>query len=274
MPLTNRPEGVRRMIHSMQHCVSDAGSPAYLYARELEIIPTMLDVYSGAASKVLSSESYINCTFPKVRSIRFKFLDPSALEQQAYNAIASPAIESNISAFVQRIKLIAPLAKKITISVSPLNTHEPLFLVQPFSDLVAQLSQLAVDIDYQLSQQPVIFDQWLSGLRNLVYENFDSADGSEKIMQLARRSASTLKSLDIRVAPVFDMTSLIQNDDGSYVQYPCLHTFKLNDQRGSDVTRPPVFPGALPFPSLRHLEIGSLNHFGDDAVFRGNAATL
>ncbi|KAJ2755030.1 hypothetical protein GGI19_001959 [Coemansia pectinata] len=118
MPLTNRPEGVRRMIHSMQHCVSDAGSPAHLYARELEIILTMLDV----------------------RSIKFKFLDPSALEQQAYNAIALPAIESNISAFVQRIKLIAPLAKKITISVSPLNSHEPLFPVQPFSDLVAQLS--------------------------------------------------------------------------------------------------------------------------------------
>ncbi|KAJ2062424.1 hypothetical protein GGI17_002426 [Coemansia sp. S146] len=226
----------------------------------------MLDVYRGAALKVLSSESYINCTFPKVRSIKFKFLDPSALEQQVYNAIASPTIESNISAFVQRIKLIAPLANKITISVSPLNSYKPLFL----------LSRLATLLRSPANSQWILTTNFRDshGLRNPVYENFDSADSSEQIMQLARRNASTLQFLKIDVYAIVDITGLIQNDDGSYVQYPYLHTFKISGKPGSDVPRQLVFPGAVPFPSLRQLDIGYLTPFGDETVFRGNTATL
>ncbi|KAJ2875550.1 hypothetical protein GGH93_001498 [Coemansia aciculifera] len=36
----------------------------------------------------------------------------------------------------------------------------------------------------------------------------------------------------------------------------------------------PVFDGAVPFPSLRHLHINKYYTFGDDVLFRGNAATL
>lgn len=41
-----------------------------------------------------------------------------------------------------------------------------------------------------------------------------------------------------------------------------------------NLARRPVFPGALPFPYLRHLNFVFTSPFGDDTPFRGNAATL
>ncbi|KAJ2819230.1 hypothetical protein FBU31_005607 [Coemansia sp. 'formosensis'] len=70
------------------------------------------------------------------------------------------------------------------------------------------------------------------------------------------------------------ITRLIRNTDGSYVQYPCLRALKLGGSRRLDVPRLPVFPGAVPFPNLQHLDMRSVYPFGDDTAFRGNAATL
>ncbi|KAJ2871237.1 hypothetical protein GGH93_004969 [Coemansia aciculifera] len=62
--------------------------------------------------------------------------------------------------------------------------------------------------------------------------------------------------------------------DGGYVQYPCLQSFKLCGPQGLGESQRPVFPDAVPFPSLRRLHIGYVYPFGDDTMFRGNAATL
>ncbi|KAJ2252378.1 hypothetical protein GGI13_003315 [Coemansia sp. RSA 455] len=209
-----------------------------------------------------------------VCSIKLEFLDSSALERLAFIAIASPDIESNISAFVQRIRQIAPMMKKTTISVVSLDFNRYPFPAQPSNDLIAQLSQHAVDIDYGFYFWPVAIDQQLSGLRSLEHCSNDPTDSGRQAVQLARRNASTLQLLKIDVHGSIDITGLVQNDDGGYVQYPCLLTFKLYGLQGLDARRLPVFPGAVPFPNLRRLDIGYENPFGDDTVFRGNATTL
>ncbi|KAJ2100113.1 hypothetical protein IW146_009634, partial [Coemansia sp. RSA 922] len=112
------------------------------------------------------------------------------------------------------------------------------------------------------------------GLRSLEHCSNDPTDSGRQAVQLARRNASTLQLLKIDVHGSIDITGLVQNDDGGYVQYPCLLTFKLYGLQGLDARRLPVFPGAVPFPNLRRLDIGYENPFGDDTVFRGNATTL
>ncbi|KAJ2034531.1 hypothetical protein H4S03_004912 [Coemansia sp. S3946] len=251
-----------------------AGLPARMYVSELDISVDMLDVFSGAALKMLSSEFHIERMFPKARTIKFSFSLPEELEEAAGNVIASPDIESNISAFVQRIRLIAPMMKKTTISVVSLDFNRYPFPAQPSNDLIAQLSQYAIDIDYGFYFWPVAIDQQLGGLRRLEYCSNDPTDGGEQTVQLARRNASTLQLLKIDVHGSVDITGLVQNDDGGYVQYPCLLTFKLYGLQSLDARRLPVFPGAVPFPNLRRLDIGYENPFGDDTVFRGNATTL
>ncbi|KAJ2352219.1 hypothetical protein GGH92_001386 [Coemansia sp. RSA 2673] len=191
----------------------------------------------------------------------------------AFIATTSPDAESNISAFVKRVKQIATKLEKIGIILSP-HDNEPPSPIQQLNDLVQQLCQQAVDIEYEVSRQPVILDQRLNGLRNLVYVSFDSTDGGEQIVQLVRRNASTLQSLDVLESTITNVNGLILNDDGSYMQYPCMHTLKFSGRRGPNVPRLLVFPGAVPFPSLRKLSIGFKCLFGDDTLFRGNAATL
>ncbi|KAJ2056731.1 hypothetical protein GGI17_006049 [Coemansia sp. S146] len=198
---------------------------------------------------------------------------PSTSEQPLDNATASPGTESNISAFVQLIKQITPMMKDIRISILTRDFRQHQLPVQHLDNLAAQLSQHVTDIDYEFYNQPVIIDQRLGGLCKLVYSTIDSNDGGEQIIQLARRNALTLQLLDIDVDANMDTTGLIRNADGSYVQYSCLHTFNLTGPQDLDESRPP-FPDALPFPSLRHLQIKYVYPFGDDTVFKGNAATL
>ncbi|KAJ2870814.1 hypothetical protein GGH93_005288 [Coemansia aciculifera] len=217
----------------LQTYARDIGIPAHLCAKELAIRMDMLDVYSGDALKELSGDTYINCTFPKVRSIKFVLSDSPEPEEPTFIAITSPDIKSTISAFVQRIRQMTPMMKEICISQAPSRYGE-----------------------FQNSF------------------NFDYADGGEQIMELARRNASTLQLLKINLNSITVITGLIQNVDGSYAQYPCLHTFKLSCQRDSGVSQWPEFPDAVPFPRLRCLDIGMVNHFGGDTPFRGNAATL
>ncbi|KAJ2058850.1 hypothetical protein GGI08_003346, partial [Coemansia sp. S2] len=258
----------------LQTYVKDTGLPAHLYVKDLTISVNVHDIYSGDALKELSCEPYVNCTFPKVRSINFMFSMPSVEEQLTDNMTASSDIESNISAFVRRIRLLTPMTKEIRITTLSHGFNQRQLPSQRFDNLVAQLSRRVTNIDYEFYYQSVIIDQRQSGLCKLVYTTIDFNDGGEQIMELARRNASTLQLLDIDVDATIDMTGLIQNVNGSYIQYPCLHAFKLAGPQGLDELQQPVFPGAVPFPNLRRLDIGDMYPFGDDTVFRGNAAIL
>ncbi|KAJ2750886.1 hypothetical protein GGI19_004841 [Coemansia pectinata] len=208
-----------------------------------------------------------------VRSMEFLFAVPSAPDQQVFIAVTSADTESNISAFVERIKHMTPMLKKISILPFP-DDNGPHFPVHQLNSLFAQLYQHAVDIAYNIGHQPVILDQKLCGLRSLVYSSSNLQDRGKQIMELARRNVSTLQLLDINVDAIINITDLIQNADGSYAQYPCLQSFKLRGPQDIDVPQQPVFPGAVPFPRLRCLDIGMVNPFGDDTPFRGNVATL
>ncbi|KAJ2751547.1 hypothetical protein GGI19_004411 [Coemansia pectinata] len=201
---------------SLQTSLRYAKAPAHLYAKELKISVDVQGVYSGAALKELSRRCFINHAFPMVRSIRFYLHLPSGTEHQAFIAITSPDTDSSTSTFVERIKHMAPMLKNISILLSP-DDNRPHSPAQQLNILAAQLSHLAVDIAYNIRHQSVILDQKLCRLRRLAYVIFDSNEGGEQIMHLARRSASTLQFLDILLTTNIDTTDLIHNDDGSYV---------------------------------------------------------
>ncbi|KAJ2754574.1 hypothetical protein GGI19_002309 [Coemansia pectinata] len=239
MELTNTSGEDRYISPFLLTAFRVVGVPAHLFSKELIINAGVLDICNGAVLKELSCEPYIDIRFLKVRAIRFAFSLPSESE------IASPDTESNISAFVERIRQITPMLRKIGISLRPRISYDAWFPVWQFDSLVAQLSQHAVDIDYDIERQP-----------------------------LARRRSSILQSLSIFGDAIADLSSLFMNTDGSYVQYPCLNTFKLIGSRGSDGPRSLSFSGVRPLPNLRRLDIGYVYPFGDDTVFRGNGATL
>ncbi|KAJ2061962.1 hypothetical protein GGI17_002730 [Coemansia sp. S146] len=254
-------------------CLSVSGFPVHLYAQKLRI-RLDIDIYNGNALKELLCTPYADCIFQKVRSIKFTFSLPPVEEQPTNDVFASPDTAPNISAFVQRIKQMTPMASKVHFSLGFFHNDRPYYPVEPFSDLVMQLSQHAVDIEYRFNYQPAIIGRQLDGLRNLAYDGITVLGCGPLIVQLARRNASTLQSLELSIVMTIDITDIFRNADGSYVQYPCLREFKFGALGMLFLPRLPAFPGAVPFPSLRCLDIRCVYPFSDDMVFRGNAATL
>ncbi|KAJ2745495.1 hypothetical protein GGI19_006496 [Coemansia pectinata] len=182
MQLTNTADIDRITPSYLQTRFRDAGLPAHLYAKEFTISVGVLDICNGAVLKELSCEPYIDRKFPKVRSIKFMLSLPTE------NLLASLDAKSNISGFVRRIKQMAPMLRKISISLGFRRFDSPWFPVQQFNNLVAQLSRHAVDIVYHFKLQPVIIDQQLNGLCSLMYSSLNSTSGGKQIMQLARRN--------------------------------------------------------------------------------------
>ncbi|KAJ1670768.1 hypothetical protein GGF38_001291 [Coemansia sp. RSA 25] len=270
--LSDIPGEYRDKHPSWSRCLRNAGAPTHVRARELDITLSVLDVCSGAALGVLSSELAIDCTFPKARLLRFMFYLP---DEDIWTDAATTLLDadSNISAFVRRIKCMAPVANKVCISVAGRHRHDKPH-VRQFDMLVAQLSQLVPDVGYHFWYQLVTIDLQLSGLTRLAYSSLAFSDNGEVVIQLAQRNALTLQHFSIELQLDTIISSFIQNADGSYVQYPCLYTLRIHGPKLPIATLRRVFPGAVPFPHLLRLSIGYMYPFGDDTPFRGNAATL
>ncbi|KAJ1913249.1 hypothetical protein LPJ71_002558 [Coemansia sp. S17] len=230
-------------------------------------------IYNGLALEALLRKPFVDYTFPKARSLSFKFDFTREPEHSSDDVTTPPDIEAHIHAFVRHIKQIAPMLQRVFMMSTRRvggRTHLP---SQQFNSLVAQICQYLGDIEFSIFCRPIHVEPSLSAVCRLAH--FDGEGGSiESMVQLARHNALTLQYLDLNLLGGEDITGLIKNTDGSYVQYPCLHTLKLQTMPFMDLSRRPVFPGAVPFPCLRFLMLVLTSPIGDDTPFRGNGATL
>ncbi|KAJ2886674.1 hypothetical protein H4R27_000463 [Coemansia aciculifera] len=268
----------------------------HCFARELDIVINRSDIFAGRSLDALSCTTFSGCAFPLARKLKFLFYisyeqkmasyngqkekqrnlvksKQPELQIQQYDAAASAAaVEANISAFVQRIKEMAPKVREIEVVGGSAFVDQALDM-EHFVSLVARLFQLATRITYKFDEDTKPLDQRVDTITNLV--NIDiTADSMKPIAQLARQSAETLQSLCIETRGRGDISGLIQSAHGDYIEYSQLRMLRLNHfSDSSDVVRP-VFPGAVPFPYLRLLSITDSYPFADDVTFRRNAATL
>ncbi|KAJ2879990.1 hypothetical protein H4R27_004989, partial [Coemansia aciculifera] len=259
------------------------GFPTHLHAQELAITLGVFSVYNGTALKELLREPHGDFLFPMVRSLKVTLTQTTRQQRLLASIPAAQDIEPNIRAFVQRIRLMAPTTRKVCISLESRSTNESQFVVQHFSSLVAQLSQLGNTVEHNYDCRPMRLEPPPTDISSLVHMDWSEINGA-LLMQLARHNALTLRTLNIYLREAESITHLIQNVDGSSVQYPYLTLLRLERQQylaedGEEVVvqeqQPlPVFPGATPFPHLRHLSFTDGYSFGDDTPFRGNAGTL
>ncbi|KAJ1671561.1 hypothetical protein GGF38_000712 [Coemansia sp. RSA 25] len=143
-------------------------------------------------------------------------------------------------------------------------------LIQQFYDIVE--TKTAITGDCRLLVECLD----LEPIRNLVHVAYRIEATSSRIMPLVRRSAQTLQSLEVSRTVRVDYTELIRDPDsgGRWMEYPCLHTLRLFYEYETALSRSPISNGAEPFPQLRRLAMRRAYPFGDDVLFRGNAATL
>ncbi|KAJ2444641.1 hypothetical protein GGF42_006245, partial [Coemansia sp. RSA 2424] len=247
---------------------------AHLTAKALDINIDLISVSSGRALEMLSRAPYDSCIFPVARSLTFN-CNLNLLSRQKESAKDPAMASANTTAFLQRLRQMAPRAHKLVFSGRDAGDW-PLHIAHDFRLLVSELIPLVDHFESNtgLKYRSVIpnFD----GVCNLVHIDCVLDVSTNAFYQLARQCAPSLRSLKLRqfygFSEPMDISGLIHYPDGGYVEYPLL--IKLEMQVHHDSVKRPTFAGAVPFPVLRDLRIVGFYPFGDDTPFRGNAATL
>ncbi|KAJ2833203.1 hypothetical protein FBU31_001945 [Coemansia sp. 'formosensis'] len=251
------------------------GHPTHHLAKELEIELDERTVYSGRALESLTLTPYDGCAFPLVRKLTLNLV-AEELDDESKNAdIDLSQAETNIGAFVERIKLMTPVVSDIR--VQPQDLYPPEINDHLVGSLASQLFQLVnrIDYDHNLGTTTPIWHH-LDMIRDLTHITYVNVDNDVvHFLQSVRQNASTLQALDIESEYNYvDIRGLIRNIDGSYVTYPHLTKLYLYWQADCEEHDRVVSRNVVPFPSLQQLMIMAEYPFGDDVVFRGNASTL
>ncbi|KAJ1814829.1 hypothetical protein LPJ60_005919, partial [Coemansia sp. RSA 2675] len=112
-------------------------------------------------------------------------------------------------------------------------------------------------------------------IRDLVSFSSSLGTQTDQVLSLVRRNARTLQRLDLDIYHATDISGLLQDlDSGKHVEYPHLHTLKLGSTPKYQSLHAMTITRAILFPCLRQLQVKPYYPFGDDVLFRGNAATL
>ncbi|KAJ2110903.1 hypothetical protein GGI16_000093 [Coemansia sp. S142-1] len=257
-------------------------SPTHQIAKELTLRFDARAVYSGKAIRQLSMAPFEGCPFPQVRELLVELhIKPKDDGDENIPVVAKDyplEAAENTTAFVQRLQQMAPRINKVNVDVF-IESHHRVHIERCSAndmELAWQLFGIADAMAAITSRgAPLLKYMDLEPLRSLVRIDIELDGYTDTIVPMVRRNTQTLQVLAVSVGGLAGITGLIQNTGvGDYLEYPCLHTLKLYKFNGPTGHERPVFPGAVPFPNLLKLTLRLPYLFGDDVVFRGNAATL
>ncbi|KAJ2750148.1 hypothetical protein GGI19_005269 [Coemansia pectinata] len=275
--------------------------------REVHLLLDKSSVYSGRALERLSRAPFDGWNFQDIRKLKLQFyvpqwqqdewdeqyaerdhmleqantkleyydwLDEKRREIEEEDLEVAPTVKANINEFVCRIKQMVPTLREIEVEYG-LDELEQDPGNDFFDTLLEPLLHLAPHILHRTPRGKVSVEIPLDDISNLVCIDIE-AGNMEPIAHLARRNATTLEHLCIETGysqcgSVFD---LVRDAGGDYVCYPRLRVLKLEHYANFERYDHPVLSSAVPFPTLRILSLTGRCPFGDDTVFRGNAATL
>ncbi|KAJ2097029.1 hypothetical protein GGI09_004056 [Coemansia sp. S100] len=189
--------------------------------------------------------------------------------------IYPPDTSANITAFVQRIKQMAPAVSEIDVDYYEDEVGLFWRSDEPIHDLIQHLFGI-VERHTVITRVSSCALQCLDlePIRDLVHINYSASVVFIDLVSLVARNARTLQSL---VLDVFDkdLTGLVRDPaSGSYLEYPCLHTLKVSSFSDQRPLKRAAFKDIVPFPRLLRLTVSPFSPFSDDILFRGNAATL
>ncbi|KAJ2060210.1 hypothetical protein GGI17_003908 [Coemansia sp. S146] len=185
------------------------GHPTQRLARELEIKLNEDDVYSGEALNVLSHEPFNRCAFPLARNITFFIVLSRNIQT------VQPVVAENISAFVQRIKQMASMAKAF-----PLHPKAGKGIIHSvglhFNLLVTQLFQIVGLIEYgYTSTYSDIRGLQLNKVRDQTSIKHTTGNSIDTFHRLTRRNAPTLECLHTSLSSAHGVSSIIQDTDSA-----------------------------------------------------------
>ncbi|KAJ2103454.1 hypothetical protein GGI09_000656 [Coemansia sp. S100] len=192
-------------------------------AKRVVIEADLQCICSGMALKVLSCAPYDNCVFSMARTLAFAFITDDGLKIPTIDPSAAMA---NISAFVKRLHQMAPKACELRMLYQNPGDRAN-SAIHHMGNLIKDLLQTTNRFMYSLGhiKQSVRLD--FSGVCHLVHIDCERGLNDVHIVPLARQCAQTLQFLKVHVSvgsvsEYSEISGLICDNDGGYVQYPSL----------------------------------------------------
>ncbi|KAJ2258963.1 hypothetical protein GGI13_000288 [Coemansia sp. RSA 455] len=251
----------------------NSNSTHHLLAREVVIRVYINDICEGHALQLLSARPYDGCAFPQARKLTFELVVCHIYAGEP--EYTYPGADANTLAFIKRIKEMSPRVSEIYLGISYKSGDSAPGSGKHMRFLVSKLSELTDTTFFTDGCDELLESPDLVPVCKLACISFEIKKDASQITQLARLNALTLQTIGICSRGDVDISGLIRDpDDGEYVEYPRARTLTMWFRSDSVVLQRPNFKGAVPFPNLQRLVLGSGHPFGDDVLFRGNGATL
>ncbi|KAJ2583394.1 hypothetical protein GGH95_001022 [Coemansia sp. RSA 1836] len=168
---------------------------------------------------------------------------------QQWKQSKMPMVQANIESFAQVIKMMAPLVREVEVLCGMVGDDE--VIESKFAEkLMARLFRLAPRIAHSLySMLSSHVKLRTDGIYDLTHVDIETDDIGPDL-QLTRQSAMTLQYLRIKAHDRGDISGLIKDPGGNYVEYRQLRVLKLDHYTEFDSENKPVAPSAVLFPRL------------------------
>ncbi|KAJ2062308.1 hypothetical protein GGI17_002546 [Coemansia sp. S146] len=114
--------------------------PVRHLTREIQIRVYVNDIYDGPALQLLSADPCDGCAFPQARELTFYLVTECSYDDD--DGRLPPDTDTNILAFVQRIKEMAPLVSKVYLCISDMDGYVVTSSSKNMRFLLSNLSKL------------------------------------------------------------------------------------------------------------------------------------
>ncbi|KAJ2718735.1 hypothetical protein GGI07_005619 [Coemansia sp. Benny D115] len=209
----------RRMVH--RDCEDISESVKHL-AKSVYITAPFDGIFNGRVVQVLDSNSYREAVFPEVSVLRLNFYSGSTVPLQE-----SADYDLCISEFCAYIQRMFPRATEYRFQISSFTDTDDSQMVGRLLSEMIGTSQCQVAEYVHMSS-----GVQLSGLldvRGLTHLSIKDQASTEDCIELMRRNASSLVSVDLGIVdPVEFAPQLVTQDKGTNVVYPRLKSLTIH----------------------------------------------
>ncbi|KAJ2418455.1 hypothetical protein GGF41_005048 [Coemansia sp. RSA 2531] len=254
LTLDNDRERAEALLCSWPTRFQEFGYPTHPLAKELRFNLDVKSIYTGKALQLLYDAPYGACSFPLVRKLCFELTtneegyydqepDHNNNREPVYAVdwelagthvstpktryIYPPDTTANITAFIQRIKHMAPAVSEIDVDYYEDEVGLRWRTNEPIHDLIQQLFGIVErhTVITRVSSSALLYLD-LEPIRNLVHINYATGFFIDQVslVSLVARNARTLQSLVLDMVDT-DLTGLVRDPaGGGYLEYPCAHS--------------------------------------------------
>ncbi|KAJ1857612.1 hypothetical protein LPJ73_002020 [Coemansia sp. RSA 2703] len=209
----------RKMVNNDSEIIND--SVKHL-AKSVYLTAPFDGIFNGRVAQILDDNKYVDAVFPEVNVLRLNFYSGTTLPVQE-----TTEYKRYVDEFCLYIRRLFPKAEEYRFQVSPFtDTDDSQMVGWLLSELIHNSDCRVAEYIHSSGGVQV---SGLVDVVGLTHLSIEDQACMEDCVELVRRNAATLVSVDLGISDAFDfIPRLVTNDDGSTIVYPNLTQLSIH----------------------------------------------